>query len=155
MSKNPLERPARVTQGHVGRRLAWRLALPLAVIAGMMTTGAVSAAPPPAQPDFGPNVMIFDPSMSTSAIKTLSTRSRLSRSPTSSVPGATRCCSSPAPTARPPMPLNFQVGYYTDVAGLGASPTDVVINGTIDVYNQCVGRQLHRARTTSGARCRT
>jgi hypothetical protein len=36
-------------------------------------------------------------------------------------------------------PLNFQVGYYTDVAGLGGSPTDVTINGTADVYNQCFG----------------
>jgi hypothetical protein len=34
-------------------------------------------------------------------------------------------------------PLNFQVGYYTSVAGLGLSPSDVVINGSIDVYNQC------------------
>ena len=34
-------------------------------------------------------------------------------------------------------PLNFQVGYYTAVAGLGASPTDVVINGSINVYNRC------------------
>jgi hypothetical protein len=36
-------------------------------------------------------------------------------------------------------PLNFQVGYYTTVAGLGLSPNDVVINGSIDVYNQCDG----------------
>ena len=35
-------------------------------------------------------------------------------------------------------PLWFQVGYYTEVAGLGASPTDVVINGHIDVYNRCL-----------------
>jgi hypothetical protein len=34
-------------------------------------------------------------------------------------------------------PLIFQVGYYTAVAGLGASPGDVVINGAVDVYNQC------------------
>jgi hypothetical protein len=38
-------------------------------------------------------------------------------------------------------PLTFQVGYYTEVAGLGASPSDVTINGTIDVYNQCFGGQ--------------
>ncbi len=36
-------------------------------------------------------------------------------------------------------PLNFQVGFYTEVAGLGATPGDVVINGSIDVYNQCSG----------------
>ena len=32
-------------------------------------------------------------------------------------------------------PLVFQVGYYTQVAGLGALPSDTVINGAIDVFN--------------------
>jgi hypothetical protein len=36
-------------------------------------------------------------------------------------------------------PLNFQVGYYTTVAGLGLSPNDVVVNGSIYVHNQCFG----------------
>jgi hypothetical protein len=36
-------------------------------------------------------------------------------------------------------PLNFQVGYYTAVAGLGLSPGDVVINGSVYVRNQCFG----------------
>ena len=31
------------------------------------------------------------------------------------------------------------VGYYTTVAGLGLSPSDVVINGQVNVYNQCFG----------------
>jgi hypothetical protein len=35
-------------------------------------------------------------------------------------------------------PLQIKVGYYTEVAGLGASPTDVVINGKIEVYNRCL-----------------
>ena len=34
-------------------------------------------------------------------------------------------------------PLIFQVGYYTQVAGLGARPGDVTINGAVDVFNQC------------------
>jgi len=34
-------------------------------------------------------------------------------------------------------PLNFQVGYYTSVAGLGLSPNDVAVNGSIYVHNQC------------------
>jgi hypothetical protein len=34
-------------------------------------------------------------------------------------------------------PLLLQVGYYTSVAGLGASPADVVINGAVDSFNQC------------------
>jgi hypothetical protein len=32
-------------------------------------------------------------------------------------------------------PLVFQVGYYTEVAGLGFMPQDTVINGAIDVFN--------------------
>jgi hypothetical protein len=32
-------------------------------------------------------------------------------------------------------PLVFQVGYYTQVAGLGAMPGDTVVNGAIDVFN--------------------
>jgi hypothetical protein len=34
-------------------------------------------------------------------------------------------------------PLFLQVGYYTSVAGLGASPGDVVLNGAVDSVNQC------------------
>jgi hypothetical protein len=37
-------------------------------------------------------------------------------------------------------PLVFQVGYYTQVAGLGARPQDTVINGAADVFNDlCSG----------------
>jgi hypothetical protein len=36
-------------------------------------------------------------------------------------------------------PLVFQVGYYTSVAGLGRNPGDVVINGSVDTYNRCLG----------------
>ena len=33
----------------------------------------------------------------------------------------------------------FTVGYYTQVAGLGQNPSQVVINGAIQVFNQCSG----------------
>jgi hypothetical protein len=36
-------------------------------------------------------------------------------------------------------PLIFTVGYYTSVAGLGLNPGDVVINGSINSFNQCFG----------------
>ena len=35
-------------------------------------------------------------------------------------------------------PLQLRVGYYTELAGLGALPTDVTINGKIEVYNRCL-----------------
>lgn len=138
MSLNPVERPARGTQGRVGgRRLVWSFALPLAVVAGMMTAGAVSASPPPAQPGFGPNVVIIDPSMSTSQIQAIV--DGIASQQISNQFGTQRYAVlfKPGTYASSTAPLNFQVGYYTDVAGLGALPTDVAVNGSIDVYNQC------------------
>ena len=79
----------------------------------------------PPQPDFGPNVVIFDPSMPTSQIQATVDAIAPSRSTTRWARSATRCCSSPAPTAPPTQPADVQVGYYTEVAGLGASPSDV------------------------------
>ena len=40
-------------------------------------------------------------------------------------------------------PLQIKVGYYTEIAGLGASPTDVTINGKIEVYNRCLEAGRH------------
>lgn len=37
-------------------------------------------------------------------------------------------------------PLVFQVGYYTQVAGLGSSPRATVINGAVDAFNNLCGR---------------
>jgi hypothetical protein len=34
-------------------------------------------------------------------------------------------------------PLYLKIGYYTEVAGLGALPGDVLINGKVEVYNRC------------------
>ena len=36
-------------------------------------------------------------------------------------------------------PLVFTVGFYTEVAGLGQNPSQVVINGAIQAFNQCSG----------------
>ena len=54
-------------------------------------------------------------------------------------------------------PLVFQVGYYTQVAGLGAMPQDTVINGAIDVFNNLctAGTRTATPTTTSGGRCPT
>jgi hypothetical protein len=133
---NPLEHPAGGTQGNFGRRLAWRFALPLALVVGMITTGAVSASPPPAQPDFGPNVKIIDPSMSTSQIKTIVDAIATQQIPNQFGDARYEILFKPG-TYGADTPLNFRIGYYTDFAGLGALPTDVAIRGTIDAYNQC------------------
>lgn len=89
------------------------------------------------QPNFGPNVLIFDPTMPTAQIQ-----AAVDSIATQQVPnqfGAERYALlfKPGTYGTADAPLNFQVGYYTEVAGLGLSPKDVVINGSIYVRNQC------------------
>ncbi len=105
-----------------------------------MEVGAGASANPPGgsgQPDFGPNVTIFDPSMPTSQIQ--ATVDAIANQQVSNQFGSERYALlfKPGTYGSAANPLNFQVGYYTEVAGLGRSPKDVVINGSIDVYNQC------------------
>ena len=45
------------------------------------------------------------------------------------------------------------MGYYEEVAGLGATPAGVVINGVIDSFNNCTGPGPARSWTISGALC--
>jgi len=97
--------------------------------------GAVAAAP--VQPDFGPNVLVFDPGMPVSEIK--AKVDAIASQQLSNEFGSQRYALlfKPGTYGSAATPLNFQVGYYTAVAGLGRSPTDVVINGSINVYNRC------------------
>jgi hypothetical protein len=90
-----------------------------------------------AAPDFGPNVLVFDPSMSQTDIQTAV--NNIAAQQVSNQFGTQRYALlfKPGTYGTATNPLIFQVGYYTEVAGLGGSPADVVINGTIDVYNQC------------------
>ena len=82
---------------------------------------------------------IFDPSMSTSEIQ--ATVDAIAAQQVSNEFGTQRYALlfMPGTYGSATVPLNFQVGYYTEVAGLGALPTDVHVNGTIDSYNQCFG----------------
>jgi hypothetical protein len=98
-----------------------------------------SQQPKSRQSDFGKNVYIFNPSMPISQIQ-----STVDSIATQQVPnqfGSQRYALlfEPGTYGSSATPLNFQVGYYTMVAGLGQSPSDVVINGSVDVYNQCSG----------------
>ena len=92
-----------------------------------------------ATPDFGPNVKIFDPSMSTSEIKAAVDAIAAQQVPNQFGTQRYALLFKPGTYGSAAAPLNFQVGYYTEVAGLGSSPHDVTVNGTIDVYNQCFG----------------
>ena len=111
------------------KHLRWGGGLALAVALG---GPALAAAP-----DFGPHVTIFDPSMTVSQIQ-----SAVDAIATQQIPnqfGAQRYALlfKPGNYGASGNALNFQVGYYTSVAGLGRQPTDVVVDGSINVYNQC------------------
>jgi hypothetical protein len=125
---------------HLAGRPLRRLGLTLAVLAcALAPAGAGSAATKAAQPDFGPNVKIFTPDMPLSQIQ--STVDAISAQQLSNQFGTQRYALlfMPGTYGSSTDPLNFQVGYYTQVAGLGALPGDVTVNGTIDAYNQCAG----------------
>jgi hypothetical protein len=131
------------------RPLILATALAIASLAATSATAtAASAAPadPPAAPNlcpdattatFGPNVCVFTPSMTQAQIQ-----ADLNAVATAQVPVASQFTSGryaiffePGTYGSAASPLVFQVGYYTQVAGLGFSPKDTVINGAIDVFN--------------------
>jgi hypothetical protein len=91
------------------------------------------------QPDFGPNVYVFSPGTPQSEIQ--AKVNAVASQQVSNQFGTQRYALlfQPGTYGSKANPLNFQLGYYTAVAGLGLSPHDVVINGSIDVYNQCSG----------------
>src|SRR5437879_854499 len=89
------------------------------------------------QPNFGSSVYIFNSSMPQSEIQ--ATVDAVANQQVSNQFGTQRYALlfEPGTYGSSTDPLNFQVGYYTTVAGLGLSPNDVVINGSIYVHNQC------------------
>jgi len=105
------------------------------------TAGPASISPAVHQagePAFGPNVYVFTPSMPQSQIQ--ATVDSIANQQISNQFGTQRYALlfEPGTYGSAADPLTFQVGYYTEVAGLGGSPGDVTINGSIDVYNQCL-----------------
>src|SRR5712691_4586660 len=104
-----------------------------------VATAQVSSSAPPRQPNFGSGVYIFNPGMPLSQIQ--ATVDAVANQQISNQFGTQRYALlfEPGTYGSSTNPLNFQVGYYTTVAGLGRSPNDVVINGSIYVRNQCFG----------------
>jgi hypothetical protein len=102
---------------------------------------AVPAAQPASssQPDFGPNVFIFTPDMPQSEIQAKVDSVATQQVSNQFGPQRYALLFEPGTYGSKTAPLTFQVGYYTSVAGLGVSPGDVVINGAINVSNQCFG----------------
>jgi len=89
------------------------------------------------RPNFGPNVIIFNPRMSIDQIQATVDKIAAKQVPSEFGSGRYALLFEPGTYGTSAAPLNFQAGYYTTVAGLGRNPGDAVINGSIDVYNQC------------------
>ena len=128
--------------GGSGRRLPMLLVAGLIAATGFaIVPGKVAAASPApsSQPNFGANVEVFTPTMPLSQIQ--ATVNTIAAQQVSNQFGTQRYALlfEPGTYGSSTNPLNFQLGYYTEVTGLGALPGDTVINGSVDVYNQCFG----------------
>jgi len=92
----------------------------------------------PTQPDFGPNVVIFDPSMSTSHIQAVLDATHAQQVDNEMGTERYAYLFKPGTYGTNDQPLQAKVGYYTELSGLGDSPDDVSINGKVEVYNRCL-----------------
>jgi hypothetical protein len=117
------------------------------MVAGLVAGSAIDAsadapaALPAAGGGLGPNVYVFTPDMAQSTIQ--STLDAIAAQQVPNQFGTQRYALyfAPGTYGSAADPLVFQVGYYTSVAGLGQNPGQVVINGSIDTFNQCFGGQ--------------
>jgi hypothetical protein len=109
----------------------------LALVLSASASGSAARNAPPA-PGLGPNVVVFDPSMPASEIQ--ATFDAIHAQQVDAEMGTNRYALlfKPGVYGSAAEPLQMKVGYYTEVAGLGASPADVTINGKIEVYNRCL-----------------
>lgn len=121
--------------------LAAALVAPVGFVAVSAGPSALAATPslcPGANvAAFGPDVCVFNNTMSQATIQ-----ADLNAIATQQVPVGAQFDSQryavffqPGTYGSAANPLVFQVGYYTQVAGLGLMPQDTVINGAIEVYN--------------------
>jgi hypothetical protein len=84
-----------------------------------------------------PNIVIFTPAMSTSDIQAAA--DAIFNLQQNNEMGTDRYTIyfMPGSYGSYEEPLYLQIGYYTEVAGLGATPEDVMVYGKIEVYNRC------------------
>ena len=140
-----------IIQGRTPRR---RPGLRILAVAGLVAGAGLCAAPAWAATSltaqdpssicpganvaaFGPNVCVFNPTMSQATIQADLNNIAIQQVPVASQFDSQRYAIffQPGTYGSSGNPLVFQVGYYTQVAGLGFMPQDTVINGNIDVFN--------------------
>ena len=108
-----------------------------AVIATRAAGPASAVCPAATTVTFGPDVCVFNDTMSQADIQTDLNNIAAQQVPVTSQFDSQRYAIffQPGTYGSAADPLVFQVGYYTEVAGLGAMPQDTVIDGAIDVFN--------------------
>lgn len=109
--------------------------LPAASVAGSLAA-AVDLAPY-ADPQLGPNVLVMKPTMRVEQIRSVFDTVAQRQVPNHFGPERYAIVFEPGTYGTAANPLVVQVGYGTQVAGLGRTPADVVVHGSINVYNQC------------------
>jgi hypothetical protein len=121
-----------------GARATTILSLALALLALGSSAGAGGSSAATSAAPLGPNVIVFDPSMPVGQIQ--ATFDAIHAQQVDAEMGTNRYALlfKPGIYGTAAQPLQIKVGYYTEIAGLGASPTDVTINGKIEVYNRCL-----------------
>ena len=124
-------RPGRITAAALGAVL---------VAAAVSISGTASAAPRSHAelPDLGPHVTVFDPSMPVDEIQAILDATHAAQVDNEMGTERFTYLFMPGTYGTTENPLQIKVGYYTEIAGLGASPADVVINGKVEVYNRCL-----------------
>ena len=137
--------------GGRGRRRLPSLLLAGALLAGAAAVGAgptALAGPPPPPPSlcagnttplFGPNTCVFSPATPQATIQADLNAIAAQQVPVSGQFDSQRydILFQPGTYGSTTNPLIFQVGYYTEVAGLGLTPGQTTIFGAAEVNNQC------------------
>ncbi|WP_460966727.1 adenylyl cyclase [Pedococcus soli] len=153
MSSTPTPRhpspPSGMTAHHgTGARRWVAVAATVTMLGALSATAGPSAvaAPGPANPPAGPtdtalppSVTVFDPTMPVATIQAALDKAAATQVDNEMGSERYAFLFKPGTYGTDAQPLQVKVGYYTEIAGLGASPTDVRINGKIEVYNRCLG----------------
>jgi len=131
--------PVKPRRGRAVAVLAVTLLLTAAPVTATTAVSAALAAPSPAHAaDLGANVTVFDPGMPVGEIQAALDTAHAAQVDNEMGTQRYAFLFEPGTYGTAEQPLQIKVGYYTEIAGLGASPTDVVINGKVEVYNRCL-----------------
>ncbi len=132
------------TRGRRRRRTALVAITALTLAATLSSSPALAGRPGPGPghgpttPDLGRNVVVFDPSMPVADIQARVDAIHAQQVDNEMGTARYSLLFLPGEYGTATQPLQLKVGYYTEVAGLGASPTDVVVHGKVETYNRCL-----------------